>query len=139
MNIKFAAIAFSALSILAGAPLLVAAQTIASGSPVVVSNVRVYPAEDVGNGELTRPGALDVTFRNTRDVAATEVFFGVSSGGMHLDNIRDTGTFAPNVTIRHEFPDQSYASDQNLSVTRVKFADGSVWVKDVGIIPPGIE
>jgi hypothetical protein len=136
MNIKHAAAAFAAITTFAGAPLLVCAQTTASSNPVVVSNVRVYPAEDVGNGEMTRPGALDVTFRNTRDVAANEVFFEVSSNGRHLDNIRDTGSFAPDVTIRHEFSDQSYASDQSVKVTRVKFADGSLWISGVGVIAP---
>jgi hypothetical protein len=139
MNIKHAAVAFAALTTLAGAPLLVSAQTTVPGNPVVVSDVRVYPAEDVGNGEMTRPGALDVTFRNTRDVAATDVFFEVSSDGMHLDKIHDTGRFAPNVTTRHEFLDQSYATDQSLTVIRVTFADGSVWISGVGVIAPGAE
>jgi hypothetical protein len=139
MNIKHAVVASALLSALAGAPLLVSAQTTAPSNPVVVSNVRAYPAEDVGNGEMTRPGALDVTFHNTRDIAATDVAFEVSSNGMHLDYIHDTGSFAPDVTIRHEFSDQSYATDQSVKVTRVKFADGSVWVSGVGIIAPGAE
>jgi hypothetical protein len=139
MNIKHAAVTFAALATFTGAPLLVSAQTTASSNPVVVSDVRVYPAEDVGNGEMTRPGALDVTFRNTRDVAATDVFFQVSSDRTHLDNIHDTGSFAPNVTIRHEFSDQSYSTDQSLTVTRVKFADGSVWISGVGVIAPSGE
>jgi hypothetical protein len=136
MNIKHPAIAFAVLTTLAGAPLLVSAQTTGPSNPVIVSNVRVYPAEVVGNGEMFRPGALDVTFRNTRDVAATGVFFEVSSDGKHLDNIHDTGSFAPNVTIRHEFPTQSYATDQSVKVTRVKFADGSVWINGIGVIAP---
>jgi hypothetical protein len=139
MNIKHAAVTFAALATFTGAPLLVSAKTTASSNPVVVSDVRVYPAEDVGNGEMTRPGALDVTFRNTRDVAATDVFFQVSSDRTHLDNIHDTGSFAPNVTIRHEFSDQSYSTDQSLTVTRVKFADGSVWISGVGVIAPSGE
>jgi hypothetical protein len=85
---------------------------------------------------MTRPGALDVTFRNTRDVAATDVAFEVASNGMDLDNVHDTGSFAPNVVIRHEFSDQSYATDQSVKVTRVKFADGSIWISGVGLIAP---
>jgi hypothetical protein len=139
MNIKRAAVAFAALTTLSGTPLLASAQATVSGNPVIVSQVRVYPAEDVGNGEMTRPGALDVTFRNARKVAATDVFFEVSSNGMYLTNIHDTGSFAPGVSIRHEFPDESYASDQRVKLTRVKFADGSVWVSGVGVIAPGGE
>jgi hypothetical protein len=129
----------AALTALAGAPLLVSAQMTAPGNPVVVSNVRVYPAIDVGFGNMTRPGALDVTFSNTRDVAATAVFFEVSSDGRHLASLRDTGKFSPNITIRHEFIDHWYPTDQSVTVTRVRFSDGSVWIKGVGVIPPGID
>jgi hypothetical protein len=122
--------AFSvALGILAILPALAVAGPIAGSSPPVsVRNVRVYPTEIVGNGEMTYPGRIALAFRNTSSTVITDVVFEVRSNNGGADFIHDAGTFSPGVDIKHEFLNQAAPSDAVLKVARVRFADGSAWI-----------
>ncbi len=124
------------LTVLAGVPALTfAANDPAAGDPIVINNIRVYQPDIVGNGEMTRPGAINLRFRNTRNIEATDVLFEMYGDGVHLDSIRSTGKFSPGVTINRTFSDQSGAVNQTVTVAQVSFADGSVWLSAAYIAP----
>jgi hypothetical protein len=122
--------AFSiALAMLAIVPSIAAAGTIAGGSPPLsIRNVRVYPTEIVGGGEMTIPGRIDLAFRNTSSAVITDVLFEVRSSDARIHFIHDAGSFSPGVDIKREFLNQPAPSDAVLKVARVCFADGTTWI-----------
>jgi hypothetical protein len=125
MTIKTIAAAAAVLA--AGlVPALVSAQTTA---PITIVASQAQP-QISDTSAYNESGIAQVTFVNTGNVPATEVDFTLSSNGEALTTLRDIGTFAPNVTISHTFANDQIARDQQLSVSEVKFADGSVWVND---------
>jgi hypothetical protein len=130
MNMKHVAVLLVAVVASTGIPALVFAQTMDAGAPIVVSRVVVFPAEAIGNGEMWRPGFIDLEFHNAATVVATDLFFDVDVDGVYFQSIHASGTFAPGAIVRQVFADEVGAGDQGITVTRVKFADGSVWFKD---------
>jgi hypothetical protein len=135
MNIKRTLSGIAAITVLSIAPAAVFAQTAAPGEPVVLTHVQVSLPYSVGNGEGTVPGSIDLSFRNTHSVVATDVLFVVRGDQTNPIYIDDGGTFAQNVDIRQTLADESPASGQTVTVERVTFADGTEWIDDVGFIP----
>jgi hypothetical protein len=80
-------------------------------------------------------GSIDLSFRNTHSVVATDVLFVVRGDQTNPIYIDDGGTFAQDVDIRQTLADESPASGQTVAVERVTFADGTEWIDDVGFIP----
>jgi len=115
---------------LGAAVLLAAAPALASASdsqtaPIRLDNVQIFstPSPDVDYF----PGSADIAFTNDSDLAATNVEFALEANGVVLDRIDDVGSFAPGVTIKHHFADSDSTPDQKVAVSKVTFADGSVW------------
>jgi hypothetical protein len=128
MNLKRVAAALAVLTTLAGGPAIASVQMTVSNDPIAVTKVATVLPESIGNGEMTKAGAIDVDFRNVSSIVARDVLFAVQRDGEDVDYIHATGTFAPNTSIRKEFLDQSFAPVQTVTIARVTFADGSVWV-----------
>lgn len=80
---------------------------------------------------------LAITFKNEADRAATEIDFGLVSGGSLIAVAKDVGRFSPGAKIDHEFVVSReifpLAATPNCAVLRVKYADGSIWQNP---IPP---
>jgi hypothetical protein len=133
MNIKSTAATFGAALILAGAPVVALASAGTSSDPIAISDVQVQPA-DGGHGNGA--GFVSVSFDNASSQTATEVVFELDVDGAYAEIFNDVGNFTPGTTIKHAFQTDSSASDQQLKVAEVKFADGSTWVNDAGSAPP---
>jgi hypothetical protein len=124
MNIKQAAASIVALTILAGGPAIALAGTTFSSDPIVVSNVNVQPNDETdGSG----PGFVSMDFQNTSNMNATEIIFELDVDGARVSRYKDSGSFAPGITVRHSFLNSSSSANAQLNVVKVKFADGSVW------------
>ena len=117
------------LSIVAAASLLatVTPETgaIATKSPIVVSTCAVSSVYD------PYTMWLQLTFRNTDDVVATQVAFDVTHGDGHT-TVVDRGRFSKGVTIERvffgEFPDGGYYTGlDTCTVAAITFADGRRW------------
>jgi hypothetical protein len=124
MNIKHAAASIAALTILAGGPTIALAANSVPIDPIAISNVNVQPD---GESDGVGPGFVSLQFQNTNTVAATEVVFELDVNGAKVSRFNDIGSFAPGVTIKHAFLNTSADGNAQLSVVKVKFADGSVW------------
>ena len=121
MNIKRVATSLAAITIIAGAPVLAFADTTA---PIIVNNVSVTPV-DLDNGSGV--GSVAVNFKNTSNMAATEVIFALDNGGTQFDTFTADGTFAPGVSVEQTFETADDYNASQVKVEEVKFADGSVW------------
>jgi hypothetical protein len=107
------------------APAFALAQTTA---PVALVASHAEPQiTDIARPEI---GSAMVSFVNHSALPATEVDFTLSSNGEALATLTDTGSFAPGVTIDHTFATDRTERDLQLSIAKVTFADGSVWVND---------
>jgi hypothetical protein len=124
MKIKHIAAAIAALTILAGGPAIALAATNFPTDPIVLSGVNVQ-AENETDGYA--PGFVSMEFQNTSNVNAIEVIFELDVNGARVGRFRDIGSFAPGVTVRHAFLNSSTSPEAQLSVAKVKFADGSEW------------
>jgi hypothetical protein len=125
MNIKQTTASLAALMILAGGPAIALATTNIANNPIAISDVNVQPdSDDDGFG----PGFVSLDFQNTSNVKATEVIFQLNVDGAKVGRFKDVGSFAPGVTVRHGFLNNSTSPDAQLTVAKVKFADGSEWV-----------
>jgi hypothetical protein len=123
MTINFIAAALAATTIAAGSPAIASAETTA---PVAITDVQNTPS--LGYLNTYNPGLLTVSFKNTSDVAATDVIFELASGNKFLDSYEDAGSFAKGVAVTHSFNNIQTALNQRVAIAEVKFADGSVWV-----------
>ena len=123
---NFKSVAATAAVLLGASATAAFAQT---NAPVTIVSSQAQP-QIADAGENNQQGVAGVTFVNTNIVPATEVDFTLSSNGAPLATYRDIGSFAPNVRISHSFANDQTARDQQLSVARVTFADGSVWLSD---------
>ena len=77
-------------------------------------------------------GYLAITYRNDKGVPAKEIDFGLVARNSLIAVAKDAGTFAPGVSIAHEFsvdPEIFPIGTQfpYCAVMRVKYADGSEW------------
>lgn len=116
-----AALAASVLSL--GAPVLAQTQTLSS-DPVAIENVN-YTA---GTTDTKPPSDIQVAFENTAASPAREVTFEVDDATGQSVDVRDVGTFAPNVTIRHDYQvSNSLKFGLTAHVVHVQLADGSTW------------
>jgi hypothetical protein len=123
----------AAALLLGGAPALASASGMPSG-PVKLDSVQFNQAYTPD--QTFDPGMATIAFTNTGSVPATDVVFAVTSNGNIVDAYDASGSFAPGVTVSKAFPSAEPASDQNVVVQSVTYADGSVWsnpdVKVVG-------
>jgi hypothetical protein len=94
---------------------------LASSAPIAVSDINFQTTNQ------QNPGFLSLAFKNTSNVAASEVVFELDENGHYSRKIDDVGTFAPGVTIKHGYFDFSTASDQDVKVIKVQFVDGTTW------------
>jgi hypothetical protein len=131
MNNQGLAAAAAILGLVAGGALPAFA---GAASPVSLDTVRITaPDFQSQAGETIQsiytPGIVDVTFRNTADVAATSVTFAVAVGGREVGTLTDSGRFAPGVAIEHVFTNDNDAVTPNaeLSVASVTFSNGTTW------------
>jgi hypothetical protein len=114
-NMYTAAIAASILTLAAPA----AAYTIQN--PIEVQNVMASA------GHEETPGVVRIAFQNTTDSDVHEVTFRVNDVAGHRAEVKDVGTFAKGVTIRHEFHVAKVTDGATASVVHVELADGSTW------------
>jgi hypothetical protein len=121
MKTSVIAKALLATSIAISAPL--AASAAEAAAPIAVSDVNVQPS---GSLNQNGPGFISLAFANTSNMTANEVVFELNAGNA-ARQIRDIGSFAPGVTIRHAFYDLSASPDQQIKVIKVQYADGSTW------------
>jgi hypothetical protein len=78
------------------------------------------------------PPPLRIIYKNTASQTVTEVDFDVNTPVGTLTSIHDKGKFASGATINHVFALPSGSSPLGFSqakcdVTKVKYADGTVW------------
>ena len=78
------------------------------------------------------PPPLRIIYKNSAPQTVTEVDFDVNTPVGTLTSIRDKGKFASGATINHVFALPSGSSPLGFSqahcdVTKVKYADGTVW------------
>ncbi len=135
MNKHTIAAAAAILGLVVGGALPAFADAANGASPIAVSDVRILASDLQNSASETMqpvyvPGTVDVTFRNTGNVAARAVTFAVNAGGREVGTLTDTGTFAPGVAIEHVFVNDTFAPNAQLSVARVTFADGTVWTSE---------
>jgi hypothetical protein len=120
--------AIAAFCLLAAPPMISLAGS-ATTDPIAVTNVEVQPT-----AYSSGTGFVSVSFTNTSNVTATEVVFELSSE-TSFQRIHDVGRFAPGVQIRHAYLDYSRMPDQQVKVTRVDFADGTIWANGYTTAP----
>lgn len=109
--------------LLAGSPVIASAQT--QSGPIRLDKVEI--TQSYGSLDEFAPGLVTVAFTNENDAPATDIVFDLQSGGKLLDRYEDVGTYAKGETVRHSFQDIQIANDQELTVEKATFADGSVW------------
>ena len=100
---------------------------IADPDPSAGSNISVTTC----HAQLDPP-PLRIIYKNSAPQTVTEVDFDVNTPVGTLTSIRDKGKFASGATINHVFALPSGSSPLGFSqahcdVTKVKYADGTVW------------
>jgi hypothetical protein len=108
-----------------------------ASDPVTITSVTIRPpivgpaSHETGLtvGPQNQPGHVSVSFVNHKAVAATEVDFALLSRGKTIRTAPLSGTFSHGVTIQHSWTTSAAGLDQSVAITKVKFADGSVWTK----------
>ncbi|HEY1428059.1 MAG TPA: hypothetical protein VGF18_00670 [Candidatus Tumulicola sp.] len=105
----------------------VASAAIADPDPSADSNITVTTC----HAQLDPP-PLRIVYKNTAPSTVTEVDFDVRTPAGLLTSVNDEGKFASGATINHVFSLPSGSSPLGMSqahcdVTKVKFADGTVW------------
>lgn len=127
MRLKSLTAALAGVILVSSAPLLASAAAPQMG-PIQIDNVAVRAPENTSSaGEaLVYPGSVKIAFTNNNASPATDVVFALVSHGYITNRIDDVGSFAPGVTISHEFLN-SDASIADVAVASARFADGTVW------------
>jgi hypothetical protein len=126
MTIKSTAATLGAALILAGAPALASAATVVTApSPIRLDSVQIAPY--YGQFDNYFPGLITVAFTNESAKPVTGVVFDLESNGNVIRRYHDKTTLAQGASIKHAFSDTNEASDKNLAVESVTFADGTVW------------
>jgi hypothetical protein len=103
-------------------------RTVASGSdPIRIDDCRIFN----NHGYVAPFGSLSLGFTNRGLEPATEVRFTVVYAGQTAQ-ITDSGTFGPNVAIRHQFEAYRNATyrgpaPESCAASYVRFEDGTVW------------
>jgi len=102
-------------------------------SPISVQSCDV-DAMAGSNPLLAKTGQLTIAFANDGSIIADLVRFRVTFVG-HEAMVRDTGQFAPGVTIRHHFRDTAgyygsplFGASPRCTVESVHFIDGTTWL-----------
>jgi hypothetical protein len=128
MKTTSAAAIFGAALLTAGAPALAQMAPYQQG-PIHLDSAHVAPLID--EGTMTQDGGfVRVAFTNERSVPATDVVFAVvNQHGATLQTIHDRGTFSRGVKVSHLLSTLVSERHVHLTVARVRFADGSSWVR----------
>lgn len=118
------------------------APTTNDGPPVEINECAVLYR---GGWLVGQAAGVKIEFTNDTDKKADVINFGVSDGGSHGGNIRDVGSFAPGIEVRHKYR----AGDGMMmfsplfshphiscSVVSVHFEDGTVWRAGQSISAP---
>lgn len=121
-TLRTAAFAASIIGLAAPA----AALTEQSVNPIAIQQVTSSPEREFA------PGDVRISYRNTADVAANEVTFRIGDAAGRTADVEDRGTFAPGVTIDHDFRILKLGDDAQASVVHVELADGSAWDAPAG-------
>ena len=100
-------------------------------APIVVSETVTYNGNLYPWARERGPNNVTVTFKNVSSQTIREVMFVVfDENGIVRGRIRDKGTFAPGITIKHVF-ENCYDGVAPLTAALVPiaatFADGSSW------------
>jgi hypothetical protein len=105
-------------------------------APITITDAKVLalPPSIVGDNGVsygyTGVDVLGVSFVNTSAIAAREVTLRATYAG-DTEYIHDAGTFAPGVTIAHNYTTFSNHTFRgaaiHVSVSSVRFSDGSTW------------
>jgi hypothetical protein len=124
MKITSVTAALGAALLLAGAPALATAAEMQTG-PIQLNKVEI--TQSYGVRDQFSPGLVTVAFTNQNDAPATDIVFALESDGNVIDRYEDVGSYVKGETIRHSFQDDQINNDQQLTVEKATFADGSVW------------
>jgi hypothetical protein len=116
-NLRTAAIAAS----IVGLAVPAAALTVQSSNPIAIQQVTSSPEREFA------PGVVRITYRNTAGVAAREVTFRINDAAGRSADVEDVGTFAPGVTVSHEFQMLKLGDGAQARVMHVELADDSAW------------
>jgi hypothetical protein len=134
MKITSVTAALGAALILAGAPAFASAAEAQTG-PIQLDKVQI--TESYGVRDAFSPGLVTVAFTNQNDAPATDIVFALESNGQVIDRFEDVGSYPKGETVRHSFTDADVNNDQQLTVEKATFADGSVWNNnDISYAPP---
>lgn len=121
MNTKWIAVA-AALAAPVAATATGSAQTLL---PVNVTASTVLPP--TGGIAEGGNGIVAVSFQNTANQAATDVVINVvDNRGILVSRIDDRGSFAPGVTVNHQFHVPSVGQADRVQVAEVRLADGTI-------------
>jgi len=133
MLISTAAFIVAALTVGTATPVSVFAQ---ASDPVTITSLTIRPPvvgppprAGLTRGPQKQPGHVSISFVNHKAIAATEVDFALLSHGQTIKTATLSGTFSQGVTINHSWNSNDANLDQSVAITKVKFADGSVWPK----------
>lgn len=79
-----------------------------------------------------RASTLEIDYKNMASQAAKEIDFGLVARKSLVAQVKDSGTFSPNILIQHEFdiPHSVFPLGTALpqcAILKVVYADGSVW------------
>jgi hypothetical protein len=124
MKITSVTAALGAALLLAGAPALATAAEMQTG-PIQLNKVEI--TQSYGDRNQFSPGLVTVAFTNQNASPATDIVFALESDGNVIDRYEDVGSYAKGETVRHSFQDIQIDNDQQLTVEKATFADGSVW------------
>jgi hypothetical protein len=124
MKLTSVTAALGAALLLAGAPALAMAAEMQTG-PIQLNKVEI--TQSYGVRDDFSPGLVTVAFTNQNDAPATDIVFALESNGNVIDRFEDVGSYLKGETVRHSFQDNEVANDQQLTVEKATFADGTVW------------
>ena len=127
MTIKNIAATLGAAALILAAPAIASADTTAA--PVQLNHVQITPSQN--QSSEYDPGTVAVAFTNEKAVPATDIEFALQSNdGKILDTFDANGSFAEGTLVRQNFADINLDQNQQLTIVRATFADGSTWTND---------
>jgi hypothetical protein len=93
-------------------------------NPIAVR--RVEPAPMVQLDDVS--GIMRIAFENTAGTAAREVTSLITDGSGRQIEVENLGTFAKDITVRHNLRIAQLGDRVRVRVVRVELADGSAWI-----------
>jgi hypothetical protein len=127
-------VSLAAALLLGGAPTLASADM--QDAPVQLDRVQFNQIYTPDN--TLDPGLTTISFRNNGGKPATNVVFALKSRRNIVEMYEAAGSFAPGTAVKLNFPSVQSASDRDLAVLSVVYADGSIWLNpdpELGVTP----